>query len=192
MSDDLARALERRSLRAHQVVIAAGAALLAVAARHADPDRAAIAAAGAAAVAGFAIALVLACCEVRRRSADATALASRRRVRRVARTLEFVATSAERGARQPRRMRPPRSVLELAPESDAIRELSALLRAHPHPSAGTVAACDRFASRCWNGGLWDIDHETLRRELGRVRFALVAGAAEDDYRETREPVSAAP
>jgi hypothetical protein len=174
MSDDLARALERRSVRAHQVIIATGAALLFVMARHADPNRAVIAAAGAAGVAGFALALAGACREVRARSLDARAPAAPRRVRSVARALELLAREAERGAARTRHTRPPRSVLELAPESAAIRELAALLRAQPHPLVGVVGECDRFAARCWNAALWGLDHEQLRRELGRIRFTLVA------------------
>jgi hypothetical protein len=65
-------------------------------------------------------------------------------------------------------------VLELAPEAAAIRELAGLLRAHPQPSIGALAACDRFVLHCWNAALLGLDHELLRRELGRVRFALAA------------------
>ena len=35
-------------------------------------------------------------------------------------------------------------------------------------------ACDRFLLHCWNATLSGYDHELLRRELGRVRFALRA------------------
>jgi hypothetical protein len=63
-------------------------------------------------------------------------------------------------------------VLELAPEAVAIRELAALLRAHPRPSTSVLLACDRFVMHCWNAALTGYDHELLRRELGRVRFAL--------------------
>lgn len=174
MGDDLARALERRSLRAWQVGIAIGAALVAVVARHASPDLSVTAVAGTAAVITFVVALALAQRDVRVRSIDARAVASPRRVRSVARSLERLAALAKRGSAEPRQTRPPRSVLELAPEAAAIRELAALLRAHPAPSVGAVAACDRFVFHCWNAGLRGLDHELLRRELGRVRFALAA------------------
>ena len=87
--------------------------------------------AGAAAVVTFLVALAVAQHDVRERSLAARAVASRRRVRTVARSLERLAALAERGAAEPRQTRPPRSVLELAPEAAAIRELATLLRAHP-------------------------------------------------------------
>jgi hypothetical protein len=180
MSDELARALERRSLRAHQVVTATAAALLVVLAAHASPDREVIAAAGAAAVVTFAVALALACHEVRKRSVDAAAPASPRRVRVVARSLERLAGAAESGHRESPHTRPPRSVLELAPEAAAIRELATLLRTHGRPPVGAVAACDRFVDHSCNSELRGLDHETLRRELGRLRFAF---AAESDQRD---------
>jgi hypothetical protein len=172
MGEDLARALERRSLRARQVGIAATAALLAVLAQHASPDFHVTAVAGAAAVVTFLVALAVAQRDVRERSYDTCAVAPPRRVRAVARSLERLARLAERGMSEPRQTRPPRSVLELAPEADAIRELAALLRAHPEPPMGALAACDRFVFHCWNAGLRGLDHELLRRELGRVRFVI--------------------
>jgi hypothetical protein len=174
MADDLTRALERRTLRTRQVAIATAAAVLAVVARHASPDLRVTAVAGAAAVVTFAVALAVAHRDVRVRSIDVRAVASARRVRIVAGSLERLARLAERGSGEPRQIRPPRSVLELAPEAEAIRELAALLRAHPHPSTGVLVACDRFVSHCWNAALTGYDHELLRRELGRVRFALRA------------------
>ena len=45
--------------------------------------------------------------------------------------------------------------------------------AHAEPPTRVVVACDRFADLCWNGALRGFDHEMLRRELGRVRFALL-------------------
>ena len=172
MGDDLARALERRSLRARQVGIAAAAAVLAVLAQHASRDMHVTAVAGAAAVVTFLVALAVAQHDVRERSLAARAVASRRRVRTVARSLERLAALAERGAAEPRQTRPPRSVLELAPEAAAIRELATLLRAHPAPPAAAVTACDRFVFHAWNAGLRGLDHELLRRELGRVRFVI--------------------
>lgn len=173
MSDDLARALERRSLRARQVLAAAAAALVLLAALHASPDLRVAAVAGAASVVTFAIALVVSCCDVRRRSLDARAIAPPRRVRSVAGTLHRLARAAERGAGETRTARPPRSVLELAPEAPEIHALAQLLSAHAEPPTRVVAACDRFADLCWNGALRGFDHEMLRRELGRVRFALL-------------------
>jgi hypothetical protein len=173
VGDELARALERRSLRVRQVGIAAGAALLAVLAQHASPDLRITAGAAAAAVLTFVVALVVAHHDVRERSIDARAVASRRRVRVVARSLDRIALLAERARREPRQTRPPRSVAELAPEAPALREIAALLREHPSPPAGVVLACDRFVAHCWNAALTGHDHEQLRRELGRVRFALV-------------------
>ena len=172
MSEDLSRALERRTLRARQAAIAAGAALLALAARHASPDLRVTGIAAAAAVVTFVVALALAHHEVRERTIDALAVAPPRRVRAVARSLERLARAAESGHAQLRQTRPPRSVLELAPEAGTIRELAALLRAYPDPPSTAVAACDRFALRCWNGGLNGLDHELLRRGLGRVRSTL--------------------
>ena len=172
MGDDLARALARRSLRARQAGIATAAALLVVLTRHTAPDADVTAVAGAAAVVTFIVALAVAQRDVRERSIDAQAVASPRRVRVVARSLERLAELAERGAAEPRQTRPPRSVLELAPEAAAIRELAALLRAHPEPPVGALAVCDRFVFDCWNAALRGLDHELLRRELGRVRFTL--------------------
>ena len=174
MADDLTRALERRSLRTRQAAIATAAAVLAVAARHASPDLRVTAVAGAAAVVTFVVALAIAHRDVRVRSIDPSAVASPRRVRGVARSLEHLARLAERGSGEPRQTRPPRSVLELEPEAAAIRELATLLRAHPHPSTGVLMTCDRFVLHCWNATLTGYDHELLRRELGRVRFALRA------------------
>ncbi len=173
MSDDLARALERRSLRARQVFTATSAAVALLLVLHASPDLQVIAVAGAAAVVTFAVALALSCRDVHLRSRDARAVASRRRVRSAERTLARLARAAERGAAETRSTRPPRSVLELAPEAPEIRELACLLRAHSAPTAGVVAACDRFAELCWNGALRGLDREALRRELGRVRFVLL-------------------
>ncbi len=155
-----------------QVAIATGAALLAWSPRHASPDLRVTAIAAAAAVVTFAVALALAHHEVRERSIDALEIAPPRRVRSVARSLERLARAAESGHAQLRQTRPPRSVLELAPEAEMIRELAALLRAYPKPPSAAVAACDRFVERCWNGGLHGLDHELLRRELGRVRYTL--------------------
>jgi hypothetical protein len=174
LGDDLARALERRSVRAWQAGIATTAALIAVLARHASPDLDVTAVAGGAAAITFVVALAVAQRDVRERSLDVRAAASPRRLRTVARSLERLAALAERGAAEPRQTRPPRSVLELAPEAAAIRELAGLLRAHPQPSIGALAACDRFVLHCWNAALLGLDHELLRRELGRVRFALAA------------------
>jgi hypothetical protein len=172
MADDLTRALERRTLRTRQVAIATAAAVLAVAARHASRDLEVTAVAAVAAVVTFAVALVVAHRDVRVRSIDPSAVASPRRVRVVARSLEHLARLAERGSREPRQTRPPRSVLELAPEAAEIRELASLLRAHPHPSTDVLLACDRFVLHSWNAALTGYDHELLRREIGRVRFVL--------------------
>jgi hypothetical protein len=174
MSEDLARALERRSLRAWQVAIATSAAVLALAARHASPDLHVTAIAAACAVVTFVVAFALAHHEVRERSIDALEIAPPRRVRSVARSLERLARAAESGHAQLRQTRPPRSVLQLAPEADMIRELAALLRSYPEPPSAAVAACDRFVVRSWNGGLYGFDHDLLRRELGRVRYTLAA------------------
>jgi hypothetical protein len=70
-------------------------------------------------------------------------------------------------------MRPPRSVTELAPLADAIRELAALLRARDETPASIVTACDRFADACWNGALQRLDREFHRRQIGRLRFLLL-------------------
>lgn len=172
MGDDLVRALERRSVRVRQVGIATAAAVLAVMAQHASPDLNITAVAAAAAVLTFAVALAVAHRDVRERSIDVRAIASRRRVRLAVRSLELLARLAERGPREHRQTRPPRSVVELAPDAAAIREVASLLREHPHPPTGAVVACDRFISHCWNAALAGYDHEQLRRELGRVRFVL--------------------
>jgi hypothetical protein len=100
-----------------------------------------------------------------------------RRARSVVRTLERLASAAEHGARRPRQVRPPRSVMEISGEAGAIRELAALVREHPGPSSAVLAACDRFADGCWNGALRDLDREYHRRELGRLRFLLLSAAA---------------
>ncbi|HET6173556.1 MAG TPA: hypothetical protein VFD90_13155 [Gaiellales bacterium] len=172
MGDELARALERRTLRARQVGIACAAALLAVLARHASRDLDVTALAAGAAVITFVVALALAHLDVRERSIDARAVAPPRRVRTVARSLERLARLAERGAAEPRQTRPPSWVLELAPEAGSIRELAMLLRARSQPPVGTLEICDRFVFNCWNAELRGLDQELLRRELGRVRFAL--------------------
>jgi hypothetical protein len=96
-----------------------------------------------------------------------------RRARSVARTLDRLASAAEHGAARPRRVQPPQSVLEVAPEAERIRELAALLREHEHPPEALVAACDRFADGCWNGTLRRLDREHHRRELGRIRYLLL-------------------
>jgi hypothetical protein len=174
VGDDLARALERRSLRVRQAGIAAGAAILAVLVRHASPDAEVTSVAAAAGVVTFLIAVAVAHRDVHERTVDARAVAPARRVRTIARALERLALLAERGAAEPRQTRPPGWVLELAPEANAIRELATLLRTHPEPPMSALAACDRFVHHCWNARLRGLDHELLRRELGRVRFTLVA------------------
>jgi hypothetical protein len=172
MTDDLARALERRSLRAWQVATATMAAIVLLGVRHASADAEVVGVAGGAAVVTFAVALAHSCRDVRKSAVDAHAVASPRRVRSAAGTLERIARAAERGGAEVRSTRPPRSVLELAPEAAAIRDLAVALRRHPHPTVGAVAACERFSDSCWNGALRGSDHETLRRELGRIRFVL--------------------
>jgi hypothetical protein len=172
VGDELARALERRTLRARQVGIATAAAMLAVLGRHASTDRHVTAVAGAAAVVTFVVALAVAQLDVRRRTRDARAIAPPRRVRSVAGSLELLARRAERGAREPRLTRPPQCVLALAAEAGAIRELALLLREHPEPPARALALCDRFVLNCWNASARGLDHECLRRELGRVRFVV--------------------
>jgi hypothetical protein len=174
VDDDLAGALERRSIRVRQVGIATAAALLAVLARHASSELDVTAVAGGAAVVTFAVALAVAHRDVRERSIEARAVASRRRVRAVARSLERLASLAEHGSREPRQTRPPRSVLELASEAAAIRELAVLLRARPQPLVGALALCERFVDHAWNAALRGYDHELLRRELGRARFTLIS------------------
>jgi hypothetical protein len=173
VGDDLARALERRSIRVRQVGIATAAALLVVLARHASPDLDVTAVAGGAGVVTFAIALAVAHRDVQARSLAARAVATPRRVRCAARSLDRLASLSEHGCREPRQTRPPRSVLELAPEAAAIRELAELLRAHPQPPMAALVACERFVDHAWNAALRGHDHEQLRRELGRVRFGLI-------------------
>jgi hypothetical protein len=110
---------------------------------------------------------------VRVRTAVAVPPPAPRRARSVARSLDRLARAAECGARQPRQARPPHSVIELATEAGAIREVATLLREHPQPPAAVVTACDRFADSCWNGALRRLDREFHRRELGRIRFLLL-------------------
>ena len=110
---------------------------------------------------------------VRAREVVAAPAPAPRRARSVARSLDRLARAAECGARQARQARPPRSVIELAAEAGAIREVAALLREHPEPPAAVVTACDRFADGCWNGALRRLDREFHRRELGRIRFLLL-------------------
>jgi hypothetical protein len=172
MGDELARALERRTLRARQAAIATAAAMLALLVPRFSADWHVTAVAGAAAVVAFVVALALAQHDVRERSLDARAVAPPRRVRSVAGSLELLADLAERGASEPRSTRPPPWVLELAPEAAAIRELALLLRRHPEPPTRALAACDRFVLDCWNASARGLDCECLRRELGRVRFVL--------------------
>ena len=126
MGDDLARALERRSVRARQAGIAAAAALLAIGAQPASADLGVAAVAAVAAVLAFAVACALAHRQVRERSLAPDAVAAPRQVRTVACSLERLARLAERGATEPRQTRPPRSVIELAPEAAVVRELAAL------------------------------------------------------------------
>ena len=111
--------------------------------------------------------------EMRARQVVASPIATRRRARSAARTLDLLARAAESGSRQPRRICPPRSVTELAPEADAIRELATLLRTRQEAPASVVTACDRFADGCWNGALQRLDHEFHRRQIGRLRFLLL-------------------
>lgn len=75
-------------------------------------------------------------------------------------------------------MRPPRSVTDLAPEANAIHELALLLRSKQDASISVVAACDRFADGCWNGAAQRLDNEHHRRQIGRLRFLLLADGPE--------------
>jgi hypothetical protein len=109
----------------------------------------------------------------RERRVVAGPLATRRRVQSTGRTLDLLARVAEGGSKLPRRMRPPRSVTDLAPEADAIRELARLLREKHEASTSVVAACDDFADGCWNGALQRLDHEHHRRQIGRLTFLLL-------------------
>jgi hypothetical protein len=111
--------------------------------------------------------------ELRARQVVANPIATRRRAGSAAHTLELLARAAESGSRQPRNMRAPRSVTELAPEAHAIRELATLLRARQEVPTSVVTACDRFADGCWNGALKRLDHEYHRRQIGRLRFLLL-------------------
>jgi hypothetical protein len=106
---------------------------------------------------------------VRRRLND-----SRRRAL-IAASLERYLRSGERWESTPPYMRPVGNARLLLPLADNVRDIARLLRADAVPRVRGVALVEWLLSDGVTSPLFRNDGDALRRELGRIRFALDAG-----------------
>jgi hypothetical protein len=103
---------------------------------------------------------------VRRRLRDG------RRRAQLASSLEYMLHSAEQWHELPPRLRPPGKILLLLPLSDDVREIERLLRADGVSRVRGVALCEQLLTDGVTSPLYRGGEDALRRELGRIRFAL--------------------
>ena len=105
---------------------------------------------------------------VRRRLSDP------HRRRQLAASLERCLVAARQWQRTPPYLRPPANVRLLLPLQDDVHEIECLLRAETLPRVRGVALCEQLLTDGVTSPLFRSDSDALRRELGRIRFALVA------------------
>jgi hypothetical protein len=105
---------------------------------------------------------------VRRRLSD-----PRRRLQ-LAASFDRYLRAATQWHRTPPQLRPPANVRMLLPLQDDVREIARLLRADTLPRVRGVALCERLLTDGATSPLYSSDPDALRRELGRIRFALAA------------------
>ncbi len=105
---------------------------------------------------------------VRRRLRD------RRKRAQLASSLEHMLHSAEQWQQIPPRLRPPGKIRLLLPLSDEVREIERLLCADGVARVRGVALCEQLLTDGVTSPLFSGDADALRRELGRIRFALDA------------------
>lgn len=106
---------------------------------------------------------------VRRRLRD------RRGRSRLALSLEHSLRLAERWDQTVPHLRPVANLHLLLPLQEDVRDIARLLRVDSVPRVRGVALCERLLSDGVTSPLYRNDGEALRRELGRIRFALDAG-----------------
>lgn len=105
---------------------------------------------------------------VRRRLGDP------RRRARLASSLERCLRSAEQWYETAPQFRPVANVCLLLPLRDDVREIQRLLRAESVPRVRGVALCEWLLTDGAASPLYRSDGDAVRRELGRIRFALDA------------------
>jgi len=93
---------------------------------------------------------------------------------RLAESLERCLRTAERWYEIAPPMRPVGNMRLLLPHADDVRDIARLLRAHTVPRARGVALCERLLTDGVTSPLFRDDADALRRELGRIRYALAA------------------
>ena len=106
---------------------------------------------------------------VRRRLRD------RRGRSRLALSLERSLRLAERWDQTVPHLRPVANLRLLLPLQEDVRDIARLLRVDSVPRVRGVALCEWLLSDGVTSPLFRNDGEALRRELGRIRFALDAG-----------------
>ena len=97
-----------------------------------------------------------------------------RRRARLAASLERCLRSAEQWDRTLPQSRPVANVRPLLPLEGDVREIARLLRADAVPRVLGVALCERLLTDGFTSPLYGGADDALRRELGRIRFALDA------------------
>jgi hypothetical protein len=98
-----------------------------------------------------------------------------RRRARLAASLERCLRAAEEWDRTLPRLRPVANVRLLLEHESIVREIASLLRSEAVACARGVALCEWLLSDGVASPLYCDDGDALRRELGRIRFALDAG-----------------
>jgi hypothetical protein len=93
---------------------------------------------------------------------------------RLASSLERCLRSAERWDETVPHMRPVGNMRLLLTQADAVRDIARLLRGDAVPRVRGVALCEWLLTDGVTSPLFRDDGDTLRRELGRIRFALDA------------------
>lgn len=93
---------------------------------------------------------------------------------RLALSLERCLQYGERWHEIAPHMRPVGNMRLLLPHEDDVRDIARLLRAQSVPRVRGVALCEWLLTDGVASPLYRDDHEALRRELGRIRYALDA------------------
>jgi hypothetical protein len=93
---------------------------------------------------------------------------------RLASSLERCLRNAERWHEIAPHMRPVGNMRLLLPYQDDVREIARLLRVRTLPRVRGVALCESLLTDGVSSPLYRDDGEALRRELGRIRYALDA------------------
>jgi hypothetical protein len=92
----------------------------------------------------------------------------------LASSLDHCLRSAEQWHETVPMLRPVSNVRLLLPLQDDVRDIQRLLRADAVPRVRGVALCEQLLSDGVSSPLFGGDGEALRRELGRIRYALAS------------------